>query len=152
MPGTHLVSYLWGCECAFDSFAAHLSARLRSLLSVIVSTSSMQSTQRWWPALSTPSLLTWPGNTNIELPPSKFPVIAKYNMSKFPSIQDQYSQKTGWTWTDENPPAVRSDSPDFKRLRSVSGGPGTHTEVRFQFYTSDFFVRYTEEVILWMDQ
>lgn len=134
MPGTPLVSYhmrSWGCECAFDSFAAHLSAPLRSLLSVIVCMSSMQSTQRWWPALSTPSLLTWPGNTNIELPPSKFPVIAKYNMFKFPSIQDQYSQKTGWTWTNENPPAVRSDSPDFKRLRSVSGGPGTHTEVWF---------------------
>lgn len=51
--------------------------------------------------------------------------------SKFPPLQDQHAQKTGRTWTNENPSAVRPDASDFKRLWSVSGGPRTHTEVWF---------------------
>lgn len=62
--------------------------------------------------------------------------------SKFRPFQDQYAQKTGRTWTNENPSAVRPDTSDFKRLRSVSGGPRTHTEVSFtvyKIYRNSFF-------------
>lgn len=65
----------WGCESAFGSFAARLSAPLRSLHSAIVCTNSMLSTQRWSPALSTPSLLIWPGKHHCCAPPNKLPVI-----------------------------------------------------------------------------
>lgn len=130
----------WGRESTVGSFAARSSAPLRSLPSATACTSSMQSTQRWSPALWTPSLLIWPGKQDCYTTPNQLPVM---NItSKFPPIQDQYAQKTGRTWTNENPSAVRSDSSDFKRLWSVSGGPRTHTEVWFpiyKIYRNNFF-------------
>lgn len=119
----------WGREPALGSFAARSSAPPRSLPSATACTSSMPSTQRWWPAPWTPSLLIWPGKQGLYGALNQLPVM---NItSKFPPLQDQYAQKTGRTWTNENPSAVRPDSSDFKRLWSVSGGPRTHTEVRF---------------------
>lgn len=50
--------------------------------------------------------------------------------------QDQHTKETGWAWTNENPLVVGSHSPDFQGLRRLSGGPGTHIEVRF---TLNFF-------------
>lgn len=119
----------WGRESAVGSFAARSSAPPRSSPSATACTSSMRSTQRWSPARWTPSSLIWPGKRDRYATPNQLPVV---NItSKFPPLQDQYAQKTGRTWTNENPSAVRPDSPDFKRLRSVSGGPRTHTEVWF---------------------
>lgn len=119
----------WGRESAVGSFAARSCAPPRSSPSATACTSSMRSTQRWSPALWTPSSLIWPGKRDRYATPNQLPVM---NMtSQFPPLQDQYAQKTGRTWTNENPSAVRPDSPDFKRLRSVSGGPRTHTEVWF---------------------
>lgn len=53
----------------FFLFAAHLSAPLRSSLSVIACTSSKPSIQRWSPAPSTPSSPTWPGENVPPLHP-----------------------------------------------------------------------------------
>lgn len=45
--------------------------------------------------------------------------------------QDQHTKETGWAWTNENPPVVRSHSPDLQGLRRLPRGPGTHVKVHF---------------------